>query len=196
MIKNRKVFWRSVFLPQKTPLEGKKTLLLAAGIYVLLLIWAILFKFSFISEININSPMSLETRFLRGFRFFDFFFEKNVWRLIRGLLIAILNILVFLPWGIYASFFYDKRRSVGFACVFSALVECIQLFASFGVFSLEDIALNTLGAFLGVLIFQKYICRIPEKTTQKINQWVARIGIPLSVTAYFNVIVAMVLYFS
>lgn len=187
---------RRTFVPQKRPTEGEKVLLVATGVYVLLLIWAIVFKFSFISEININSPLSLGRRVLNGFCFFDFFLDANPLRLIRGLLIAILNILIFVPWGIYASFFYDKRRSVGFACVFSALVECIQLFASFGVFSFEDIALNTLGAFWGVLIFQKYICRIPEKTTQKINQWVARIGIPLSVVAYFNIIVAMVLYFS
>ena len=191
-----KAFLRRTFVPRKRPIEGEKVLLVATGVYVLLLIWAIVFKFSFISEININSPVSFGRRVLNGLCFFDFFLDTNPLRLIRGLLIAILNILIFVPWGIYASFFYDKRRSVGFACVFSTLVECIQLFASFGVFSLEDIALNTLGAFLGVLIFQKYICRIPEKTTQKINQWVARIGIPLSVTAYFNVIVAMVLYFS
>ena len=196
MIKNRKVFWRSVFLPQKTPLEGKKTLLLAAGIYVLLLIWAILFKFSFISEININSPMSLETRFLRGFRFFDFFFEKNVWRLIRGLLIAILNILVFLPWGIYASFFYDKKRTVLFAAVFSLMIECIQLFASFGVFSFEDLALNTLGTYLGALLFERYICRISPTNTQAITLWTVRIGTPITAIAYVNVIVAMILYFS
>lgn len=196
MIKNQKAFWRSAFLPQKRPLEGKKTLLLAAGVYVLLLIWAILFKFSFISEININSPMPLGTRFLRGFRFFDFFLEKNAWRLIRGLLIAILNILVFLPWGIYASFFYDKKRAVLFAAAFSLMIECIQLFASFGVFSFEDLALNTFGAFLGVLLFERYVCRISPTNTQTINRWTVRIGGSFCILAYANVIVAMILYFS
>ena len=185
-----------VFAPQKRVTEGKRILLFAAGIYVLLLIWAIVFKFSFISEININSPMSLSWRFLNGFRLFDFFLETNPWRLIRGLLIAILNVLLFMPWGIYASFFYDKKRAVGFACIFSALVECIQLFAKFGVFSFEDIVLNTLGAFLGVLVFDKYICQLSQNTTQKVNGWVVRIGSPFAVLAYINVIVAMALYFS
>ena len=185
-----------IFAPQKRVAEGTKTLLFAAGIYVLLLIWAILFKFSFISEININSPMSLETRFLRGFRFFDFFFEKNVWRLIRGLLIAILNILVFLPWGIYASFFYEKKRTVLFAAAFSLMIECIQLFASFGVFSFEDLALNTLGAYLGVLLFERYVCRISQTNTQTINRWTVRIGGSFCLLAYVSVIVAMILYFS
>ena len=195
-MKSIKAMLGRIFLPQKRPNEGVRVLLLATGIYVLLLIWAIVFKFSFISEININSPMSLGERFLNGFRFFDFFLETNPWRLIRGLLIAILNILLFMPWGIYASFFYDRKRAVGFACAFSMLVECVQLFAHFGVFSFEDVVLNTLGAFLGVLIFEKYICRLPEKTTQKINQWIVRIGIPFSSVAYVNIIVAMVLYFS
>ena len=185
-----------IFAPQKRVAEGTKTLLFAAGIYVLLLIWAILFKFSFISEININSPMSLETRFLRGFRFFDFFLEKNTWLLIRGLLIAILNILVFLPWGIYASFFYDKKRTVLFAAAFSLLIECIQLFASFGVFSFEDLALNTLGAYFGVLLFERYVCCISPTNTQTINRWTVRIGGSFCILAYVNVIVAMILYFS
>ena len=185
-----------IFAPQKSVTEGKRTLLLATGIYVLLLIWAIVFKFSAISEINMNSAMSLGERFLNGFHFFAFFLESNPWRLLRGLLIAILNILVFLPWGIYASFFYDKKRTVGFACAFSSMVECIQLFARFGVFSFEDILLNTLGAFLGALIFEKYINRISENTKQNINRWTVRLGAPFTAIAYFNVVVAMVLYFS
>ena len=39
-----------IFLPQKRPNEGTVGLLLAMGIYVLLLVWAIVFKFSFISR--------------------------------------------------------------------------------------------------------------------------------------------------
>jgi len=195
-VKSIKAFLCRIFAPQRRPNEGTKTLLFATGIYVLLLIWAIVFKFSFISQINISSPMSLGERFLNGFSFFEFFFETNSWRLIRGFLIAVLNILVFMPWGIYASFFYGRKRAVGFACVFSCMVECIQLFASFGVFSFEDVVLNTLGAFLGVLLYEKYICRISQPTTQKINQWTVRIGAPISVAAYLSTVVAMILYFS
>ena len=190
-----KAFVHRLFVPKKRPTEGVRVLLFAAGVYVLLLIWAIVFKFSFISKININSSMSLGERFFNGFRLFDFFLESNPWRLIRGLLIAILNILVFVPWGIYASFFYGRKGAIGFACVFSCMVECIQLFASFGVFSFEDITLNTLGAFLGVLLYEKYVCRISQPTTQKINQWTVRIGGTISVVAYLNTAVAMILYF-
>ena len=184
-----------IFAPQKRVTEGKRTLLWAAGIYVLLLIWAIVFKFSAISKINMNSAIPLGERFLRGFRLFDFFLESDPWRLIRGLLIAILNLLLFMPWGIYASFFYDKKRTVGFACAFSCIVECIQLFARFGVFSFEDIFLNTLGSLLGVWIFEKYINRLLASATQKVNCWIVRIGTPFAILAYANVIVAMILYF-
>lgn len=195
-MKTVKAILGRIFLPQKRPGEGVKVLLFATGIYALLLVWAIVFKFSFISEININSPMPLGERFLNGFLFFDFFLEENAWRLIRGLLIAILNILVFMPWGIYASFFYDRKRAVAFACVFSCIVECIQLFARFGVFSFEDILLNTVGAILGVLIYEKCICRLPENVTQKVNVWTVRIGTPIAALGYINVIIAMALYFS
>lgn len=88
-----KSFLCRVFAPQKRPAEGTRTLLFAMGIYVLLLIWAILFKFSFISEINMGASVTLRERFLNGFHFFDFVLESNRWRLVRGLLIAILNIL-------------------------------------------------------------------------------------------------------
>lgn len=195
MSRIKSVLYR-IFAPQKRPTQGTKTLLLATGIYVLLLIWAIVFKFSAISKINMNSAISLGDRFLRGFRFFDFFLESNPWRLIRGFLIAVLNILLFMPWGIYASFFYNKKRAVGFACAFSCAVECMQLFARFGVFSFEDMLLNTLGAFLGVLLFKRYINCISENIIQSINRWTVRIGIPFAALAYVNVIVAMALYFS
>jgi hypothetical protein len=52
-----------------------------------------------------------------------------------------------------------------------------------------------LGLF-GVLLFQKYINRISENTTQRINHWTVRIGAPFTAIAYLNVVVAMVLYFS
>ena len=191
-----KAFFGRIFAPQKRVIEGKRTLLFATGIYLLLLIWAIVFKFSFISEININSSQPLLERFWRGFHFFDYLFNNNPWRLIRGLLISILNVLLFVPWGIYASFFYNPKRSVVFACIFSCAVECIQLFARFGVFSFEDVALNTLGALFGVLLYAKYINRISENTQQRINQWTVRIGGPFAALAYINVIVSMIFYFS
>ena len=185
-----------IFAPQKRVSEDKRTLHFATGIYLLLLIWAIVFKFSFITEINVNSPIPLGKRFLKGFQFFSYFLDSNPWRLIRGFLVAILNVFLFVPWGIYASFFYDAKRAVCFAGSFSCIVECIQLFARFGVFSFEDMLLNTLGAFLGVLLFNRYINCISENTTQTVNRWTVRIGAPLAALAYFNVIVAMALYFS
>ena len=195
-MKSIKAIFSRIFAPQKRPTEGKRVLILAASVYVLLLIWAIVFKFSFITKIDVNSPFPIGIRILRGCCFFDFVLDSNPWMVVRGALIAFLNILVFIPWGIYASFFYDKRKTMVFACTFSGIVECIQLFARFGVFSFEDVALNTFGACLGVLIYEKYICRISENTTQKINQWVARIGVPFAAIAYINTIVAMALYFS
>lgn len=196
-MKSIKSFLGRIFIPQKRPNEGVRVLLFAAGIYILLLTWAILFKFSFISQIYINSPMTFGELFLNGFQFFDFLESgNNAWIILRGFLIAFLNVLLFMPWGIYASFFYDKKRTVCFACLFSCMIECIQLFARFGVFSFEDIALNTLGAFLGILLFEKCICRLSDRTVQKVNTWTVRIGGPISALGYINVIVAMVLYFS
>ena len=76
------------------------------------------------------------------------------------------------------------------------MIECIQLFASFGVFSFEDLALNTLGAYLGVLLFERFVCYLSPTNTQTILRWTVRIGVPITAIAYVNVIVAMILYFS
>lgn len=195
-MKKIKTIRRCLFAPQTKPTEGTKTLLFATVIYLLLLIWAIVFKFSVISVIHINPHMTLADRFFNGFHFFDFLVESNRWLQIRGCLVTVLNVLLFMPWGIYASFFWDKKRTVFSAFAFSAVIECTQLFANFGVFSLEDIILNTLGAFFGVLIFQKNIDGIHENTTHAINRWTVRIGAPFAAVAYGNVIVAMILYFS
>ena len=109
-----------IFAPQKRVTEGKRTLLFATGIYFLLLIWAIVFKFSAISKINMNSAMSLGDRFLRGLRFFDFFLESNPWRLVRGLLIAILTFFCLCRGAFTHLFSMTKREPLALPALFHA----------------------------------------------------------------------------
>ena len=76
-MKKIKAFLRRLFAPQANPAGDIKILLFAAGIYLLLLIWAIVFKFSVISAIKINAPMSLGERFFNGFHFLDFLLKLH-----------------------------------------------------------------------------------------------------------------------
>ena len=68
-----------------------------------------------------------------------------------------LNVVAFIPFGIYASYFLDRFKLVK-TVVLTALVsfclECAQLISNIGCFEAMDILTNTLGGFFGYVIFK------------------------------------------
>ena len=195
-MKKETSYQNSAFFIQKRPNEGAFVLFLSAGVYVLLVIWAILFKFSRISEIYTKTTMTIPQRVMNGLRLFDFFSETNPKRFWHECLVAIGNLVLFVPIGVNGSFFFNKGRAILLGCAFSCVVECIQLFAYFGVFSFEDIILNTLGVVLGVLIYCAIVCHIPQRVVKGINSCLLFVGIPVTFAAYFSVVAAMKDYLS
>ncbi len=67
------------------------------------------------------------------------------------------NILAFVPFGCILPVLWRRLRSWWRVFVlsmeFSAVIECIQLVFRVGSFDVDDIILNTLGGFLGYLLF-------------------------------------------
>lgn len=67
------------------------------------------------------------------------------------------NILLFVPFGILLPFIFRKLQSIWrFLLWFAAailLVETLQLFTLRGACDIDDLILNTLGAFIGFLFF-------------------------------------------
>ncbi len=66
------------------------------------------------------------------------------------------NIIIFLPFGFFMPMASKNENAVktvmhGFAL--SLMVEVIQLITKVGCFDVDDLMLNTLGAFLGYLIY-------------------------------------------
>lgn len=67
------------------------------------------------------------------------------------------NVIGFLPVGFFLPILNNRFRNgflvtvLGFC--FSLTVECIQLVCKVGSFDVDDLILNTLGAFLGYLLF-------------------------------------------
>ncbi|MDD6381149.1 MAG: VanZ family protein [Lachnospiraceae bacterium] len=68
------------------------------------------------------------------------------------------NIMIFIPFGALVTFFCREKRCVvlnvtliGF--VFSCGVEITQLFTRVGSCDVDDIILNTIGGFIGSLIY-------------------------------------------
>lgn len=77
------------------------------------------------------------------------------------------NIIVFMPVGIFVpllfqhqSWAYKKRYVLMIGFLFSLGVESIQYIMAVGVFDVDDLILNTLGAFVG---WQVYVRRQKKK---------------------------------
>jgi glycopeptide antibiotics resistance protein len=71
------------------------------------------------------------------------------------------NIAVFLPFGYFLPIINPKCRNpiivVLLTVFFSFLIESIQLVAMVGIFDVDDLFLNTLGGFLGCLLYRLYL---------------------------------------
>ncbi|MDO4977249.1 MAG: VanZ family protein [Eubacteriales bacterium] len=67
------------------------------------------------------------------------------------------NILVFAPWGFLIPIWDPKRNHARYILMysfsFSLCIEVLQLFSRVGVFDVDDIIMNTLGGFVGWIIY-------------------------------------------
>lgn len=67
------------------------------------------------------------------------------------------NIAAFIPFGIFLPMLRRKKtyfiNTIIMSFLFSACIETIQLCFKLGVFDIDDMILNTLGGFIGYLIY-------------------------------------------
>jgi glycopeptide antibiotics resistance protein len=94
------------------------------------------------------------------------------------------NIVIFIPLGIYLPLLKkDKRVLVNlfFIFVVSLFVEIIQGFLGIGVSDIDDIILNCLGGWIGILgyKFLLFILRDEKKVDTAITILSATIGLPV-----------------
>lgn len=115
-------------------------------VYLIVLFWILLFKlgvrFSYMRERRVN---------LIPFR--DALFFNGKWDISE----IILNIIVFIPLGIYAGILFARwnwRRKLLFFFLTSLLVEGLQLIFAVGAFDTTDILTNTFGGLIGWLLFK------------------------------------------
>ena len=118
------------------------------AIYIVILIWLVLFKFSF----NISSVFEHQHRSLNLIPF-------AAPALVNGAINyreIIYNCLVFIPFGLLLHVNFKK---VGFLAklvsilVFSLSVELIQFIFAIGATDITDVITNTFGGFLGLKIY-------------------------------------------
>lgn len=99
-------------------------------------------------------------RLLPLYSTWKFLQEKLLWTNSTDIYINIFgNILMFVPFG-FLGWVFPKLCNFKVLIVYFLstiiLVEALQYFTRLGVFDIDDILLNSLGVFLGFLLFQKF----------------------------------------
>lgn len=67
------------------------------------------------------------------------------------------NIVIFVPLGVYITLFSKNKgiwKNTLLIMLVSTLVEIIQVIFKFGIGDIDDIILNTIGGFFGILIYR------------------------------------------
>lgn len=94
------------------------------------------------------------------------------------------NIVIFIPLGIYLPLFKKDKRELAnllFIFIVSLSVEIIQRLLGIGVSDVDDIILNCLGGWIGILGYQLllYILRDERKAHTTITLLSAVFGLPV-----------------
>ena len=130
-------------------------------IYILLLIWIVLFKCNIYLSIT-NGYFEFKTLTLKErfdyylIPFIDYFNNDSTQTFIK-FKDGILNVFVFIPLGLYLSFFIKKNKFIKvifYTFLISLLFEIIQLFSLLGSFQTEDLILNIFSGLLGYIIYK------------------------------------------
>ena len=133
-------------------------------IYLVLLVWVVIFKCTipriFIYD-YIQKPILY--RFQRGIVPFSYSYYQYV------SLDMVLNVIAFIPLGLYLPFMVKKRYAFPIVTLVSILFETIQLLTGFGWFDTVDLIVNILGGFLGIGLFLLLRPRIKDKIINKAN---------------------------
>ena len=125
-------------------------------IYLLVLIWWIVFKLDLPSKV-----VFFQERRLNLIPFSEIMKAGMLWD-------VILNFLVFIPFGLLTASLsspWKERKGLLYACIVSLIFEASQYTFAIGACDTTDVATNTLGAGVGIVLFKLLIriCRKKEK---------------------------------
>lgn len=102
-----------------------------------------------------------------------------------------LNILAFIPFGILLPYFIKNKKALVtllISFVASLFYELFQLFSGIGYYDSTDLLTNTLGAFLGFLLYRYSFSKMRNNIVNIISTTVTAIATPVSLYAIFNTI--------
>lgn len=114
--------------------------------YILIVVFLLFLKRHDFRSLNLI-PFHSIFSYLSGNRFLKSFALSNI----------LGNIVLFVPMGVYLSVFLRKNKPLRitlFVILMSVIAEVIQYVCRRGVADIDDVILNGLGGFLGVLSYQ------------------------------------------
>lgn len=92
--------------------------------------------------------------------------------MLRGPVDTVLNIILFVPMGLFLPILYEKYDKLGkialLGFLLSLSVEIVQLFG-FGATDINDLITNTVGACLGYGLYKQLVKAIPASTIEQIR---------------------------
>ena len=130
------------------------------GLYICLLVWVVVFKCNLINSVTQTYEYFKSFTLAERFNFylvpFKDYFEGPFLIQIRTIIEDdILNLLLFVPFGMYLTLFIKKGslyKVIILTFVLSLFFESFQLFSLIGSFATKDLITNVLGSLLGYLI--------------------------------------------
>lgn len=136
--------------------------------YLIFLMWVILFKMDLVEtlyRLQYRSSRSINLIPFAGTAVYDGRLDY---------LEIVLNICIFLPYGIYLPALHTgKSRLRDFLQIIlsSFLFELLQFLLSIGVADVTDLLANSLGGLLGILLFTHLEKMDKNKVITRINRW-------------------------
>lgn len=163
-------------------MDNNKTNKLTNGLFIIYLIalfWIILFKF------KVHFPFMENNRSINLIPFSEPLILNG--KMDFGEII--LNVLIFIPLGIYTGIIYKKwiiERKLVLFVVISLILEGFQFILRVGAFDITDIITNTFGGIIGLMIY-KGIEKAFKNTlkTEKFINILATIGTILMILFLF-----------
>ena len=109
----------------------------------------------------------------------------------------ILNVFIFIPFGVLIPLLKGREAPIlttALALLSTLLIECLQLFLCFGLFTYSDLILNTAGAVLGIIIYSKFVKRMKEEHINTALKILNGFGAAISVFAIINTVLNIEIY--
>ncbi|WP_186673783.1 VanZ family protein [Sporosarcina sp. BP05] len=150
------IFFLGYFIVYKKNFGGKKNLskkqLLLGALFICYIIMVI--GVTFLNRGG-NYQGRMDLSFLSSYREAWYSFSVSNWQFVY------LNILMFVPLGFLFPLLHSRFRkavwTIGMAALFTLSIESVQLLTGYGIFEVDDLFNNLLGAIIGYGIIMGFI---------------------------------------